>query len=335
MIITNDEKERFCYASALSKVATLCSRKIEEEKDKFVCYIEESEVRNLSAFNTYFYFGWLFDYKTEGNKELFLLGEQGVEKTTKPTCYIFDGITFYTGVYIDAEPNNGIVVIFKNCIFKAGILINNIKEIVFENNIYFNIENGENGYILNENGILTKHFLTINNNVKKVTFINEIFKIMLGHAPYPLYYTTGFGMSIKANEVEILASSIETNFPSDISAKSVKLLESSITGPEFSIDADSFTNENSTINAITGLIIDNKNCDFKGNIESQLVIYNGEDITERSPNGITITKCDPSLKSIRQDLIYKLREIKSRVFPKTIGDIMQVNPNTRKKVPQR
>ena len=81
--MTDDEKARFWYASALSKGAILYSknnpRKVEEKKDKFVCYIEESEVRNLSAFNTYFYFGWLFDYKFEENEELFSPGKQGVE----------------------------------------------------------------------------------------------------------------------------------------------------------------------------------------------------------------------------------------------------------------
>lgn len=287
-----------------------------EYEDKIVCYIQNIDAKySVSGTSN-------LSLKGLKNGKNYFLIEDAVDEYNvgKPIYYFFDGIIFEYSVKVDMLVGSGVTIIFKNCTFKGSILISDVDRVIFENNKYFDCNKND----LDE--IRKKHFLTIEStegqNVDNITFLNENFRNSLD-ASIPLYYTTGFGMSIKANEVEILASSIETNFPSDISANSIKLFNSSITGPEFSIDANSFENRNSTIAVTEGVIIDNQKYDFNGNIEAPLVIYNGEDITECSPNGITITKREPSLKCIRQDLVYTLKKINCRVQQQiTIGDII-------------
>ena len=303
-----------------------------DEDDKIKCYITQEEVdwweREVCWLNLIGFLGKRGRYDScdemDDNIEIEQLN------LNKSIYYIFDGITFSNGINIDVIHGGGITIIFRNCTFKDGIFIKRVNEVIFENNQYFNTTLGKIGYIPIVRNVLTKHFLTIDSSVDKVTFKDEYFKNTLGNAPNPYFYPEGFGMSIKAAEVSFLNSTIETYFPSDITAKSLKLIDSTIMTTEISVNSDSITNENSIISVTEGVLLDNKNCDFKGTIEAPLVIYNGEDITECSPNKINVIKKQPTLENVRQDLVYTLRKIKTGIFQRTIVDIINAKPYTKK-----
>ena len=138
-------------------------------------------------------------------------------------------------------------------------------------------------------------------------------------------------------EIEFIDTRVEANFPTAINADTIRLENSILEGVEFGLSAKSIENKDSTIKATEGVIIENQECNFVGTIESPIIFYNGEDVTNYSSQTTLISKDQVARRQMGVSLIDTLKQIKEKALrqdTRGIGDIMGINYGTRKRVPQ-
>ena len=89
----------------------------------------------------------------------------------------------------------------------------------------------------------------------------------------------------------------------------MNLTDSTITGSEVYLNADSITSSNSIIKSNNGVMIDNENNDFNGNVQASLFVYNGINLS--NPNEvISIDEEKIELQKMRQVLLQRLRNLR-------------------------
>lgn len=292
-----------------------------ESDDKFICKVEQEKVRWIPRILT----GW---HKNISDEVLEING------LNKPIYYVFDGIEFEKALRISLKDNRA-NLIFRNCTFKDGIYLEDCGDVEFENNTY------------DYNNDLPIHYFIENcflciKRIGKLTFKNDNYTTCPDTDRIKYLRTANashsFGINITAaKEVEFINTRVETYFPVAINADTIRLKNSILDGTEFGLSAKTIENKDSTIKATEGVIIDNQECDFVGTIDSPLVFYNGEDVTNYSSQTILISKDQVARSQMGVSLIDTLKQIKEEALrqdTRGISDIMGINYGTRKRVPQ-
>ena len=177
-------------------------------------------------------------------------------------------------------------IIFKNCTFKECLHLNSSISVTLENNKY---QNQMTEYSCGQAGLIDE--LTIIND----NFVNN----------------SKTKVDIRANKVNIINSNIcaESKGQITIETKEMNLTDSTITGSEVYLNADSITSSNSIIKSNNGVMIDNENNDFNGNVQAPLFVYNGINLS--NPNEvISIDEEKIELQKMRQVLLQRLRNLR-------------------------
>lgn len=265
--------------------------KVVIEDDKIVCYVDQK---------------MLDRYK--GDYPIYNLSLNGINvnsynekfvknlKLNKRVYYVFDGIEFYPGLEMSSFCAN---VTFKNCTFNKNIGIFWGENITFENNKY--IDSCDVYYY-------GKCFLTAH-NVNKLTFIND--KFINNYSKQ--FGKVNFGMRIDANLVEFINMHMSNECTSilEIKADKTKIENSALGANEVYIDTKTIqTTDDSLITANNGVIIENENYDFKGGIDSPVIIYNGTDISKAVDKDEKINIDMIEMIESRQNLVNFLNNLK-------------------------
>lgn len=256
--------------------------KIVEEDDKIIVYATQRLVdKNCKDFVYYLWCYGLEVFYDDKTMENF--------KLNKPVYYVFDGIKFDHFVKFSSRFCN---VIFKNCTFDNGLQTWHCANLTLENNKYHNWTNIHSSFLFGNNfGELT---------IKNDEFVNSY--------ENKSYVETKFGVCVSADKVNIINSNIcaESQGKIDIDAKEISIINSTVTGPEIYLDSDSIKSSNSVLKSNNGIMIDNKNCDFTGDVQAPTVIYNGVYLIA-SNKTISVNEADVNLNKARQELLQSLR----------------------------
>lgn len=264
--------------------------RIVEKDDKIICYVEQK---------------LLDSYK--GNYPIYKLMLQGMNQVTdgiketvenfrlnKPVYYIFDGIEFKRALEFSSRWAH---VIFRNCTFNKNIGIIWGEEVLFENNKY---SDHCSNYFYGD------CFLSVD-RAKKITFINEQF---INSYELKCYVEpTKFGMKIDSQVVEFINSKIYAEYPATvrIKAKKTRIENSLFNANEVYIDSESIEFTDSSMGAENGVMIENKNCDFIGNIDAPIIFYNGNLLANKNNESVKVDEEEKRLKSLRVLLVEKLQ----------------------------
>lgn len=263
--------------------------RIVEEDDKIICYVEQKKVNRYKGDKP------IYELELNGMNQVTEENKEVVKsfRLNKPIYYIFDGIKFNSAVIITSLWSN---VTFRNCIFDKNIGIIWGNEITFQNNkymdhcpVYF----------------YGKCFLTAD-SVNRLTFINDNF-----FNSCDLYNPTRFGMHIDAKLVEFINTNVETEYPAtvNIKAEKTRVENSSFNANEIYVDSESIEFTDSSIYAENGVMIENKNCDFIGDIDAPIIFYNGVDMVNKNNESFKVDEKEKKLKSLRILLIQKLQSL--------------------------
>ena len=280
--------------------------KIVEEDDKIIVYATQKLV-DKNGKNVF------YELSCNGMNTYYEKSREIVEKykLDKPVYFVFDGIKFDCFVRLSSHFSN---VIFKNCTFDNGLQVFHCENLTLENNKYRNwtdFYGYGNSFLFGRFGKLT---------IKNDEFVNSY--------ENKKYGKTKFGVRVSADKVDIVNSNIcaESQGKIYIDAKKISIIDSTVTGPEIYLDSDSIKSSNSILKSNNGIMIDNKNCDFTGDVQSPTVIYNGVSLNS-SNETISVNEADVKLKSARQELIQKLRNLKDYC--------QQVNRNKAYKIQEK
>ena len=264
--------------------------KIVEEDDKIIIYATQKFVdKNCKE--------GIYKLKCYGMNTHYEKSKEIVEKykLNKPVYFVFDGIKFDSIVTISSYFSN---VIFKNCTFDDGVQVLYSDNLTLENNKY---RNRYDSYIYGDSFLYGRFVVEL--TIKNDEFVNSY--------EDKKYGKNKFGVCVSANKVNIVNSNIcaESKGKIDINANEISIIDSIITGPEIYLDSDSVKSSNSLLKSSNGIMIDNKNCDFTGDVEAPTVIYNGVDLNV-SNKTISVNEADVNLEKARQELLQKLRKLR-------------------------
>ena len=287
--------------------------RIVEEDDKIICYVDQKSLD-----------------KYKGNYPIYKLMLHGMNQVThgiketienfglnKPVYYIFDGIEFKNALEFSFSWAN---VIFRNCTFNKNIGIIWGEEILFENNKY---SDHCSCYFYGD------CFLSVD-RIKKITFINEQFINSYELKRYG--NPTQFGMKIDSQIVEFINSKIDAEYPATIKIKSkeTKIENSVLSANEIYVDSESIEFTDSSITAQNGVMIENANCDFIGNIDAPIVFYNGADLASKNNKSNKVAQEEKKLKTLRLLLVGKLQIINNSCKEKNDKKIRSMQENLDK-----
>ena len=257
--------------------------KITENDLKIVCNVDQKKLDDLKQASDILIID-LNNYTQDNNSIL-----------EKPVLYIFDQIQFTTRIVVNS-PN--VSVLFKNCTFTRKINIYSANSIIFDDNSYI-ISDSAYPY----SGCYID--VSTNSQIKRLSFINE--KHIDTSWKSNKNYTSSKGQCFKIDLLEIKNSMLTSNDPESlfIDTKKTIIDNSSLLVKELYFKSKNISFSNSFITSIEGIIIENENCDFEGNLNSPIVIYNGVSI----PNKNKLIE-QKEIKNARIDLIRKLKCIK-------------------------
>lgn len=255
--------------------------KIVEKEDKIICYVNQ---KSLDKYN-----GKKIYYKLSLNgikRNIDIINKLGLNK---PIYYIFNDIKFNCGLKLTSLCCN---VVFKNCTFDKNIWIPWCDNITFENNKYTD-------YFY---GYYYGNCFFNANNANKITFINDNF---INSYNLNQKSDANFGLDIDAKTVEFINTKVENDSSSSIKIEADKTIikNSKINANELYIDSKSIDIDDSILNSKNGVIIENTNWDFKGDIYSPVIFYNGIKQEDKDKND---EKSNLTLDEARKKLVMKL-----------------------------
>lgn len=266
--------------------------KVVIEKDEIICYVDQKKLDKYKGNKT------LYELRLKGTNRYGYEDFVKKMRLDKPVHYVFDNINFKTGLktYSFCGATRAT---FKNCIFNKNVVLNCAEDITFENNKY--IDSCDVYY--SGNCFLTAKY------VKKITFINDIFANSYDVSEFT---KVNFGMKIDADLVQFINTNIDydSNLVQEIKAKKTEINNSKLSAAEIYIDSDSIqTTGDCLIKAKKGVIIENSNYDFDSNIDSPVIIYNGDDVSLiREKDNINIEASE--LVQSRQNVVNVLNNLK-------------------------
>lgn len=256
--------------------------KVVEEEDKLICYVDKKKIKKTRYESTVYCYGII-----EKNKDL-----ADYYKQNKPIVYILDGIELKNkNIHIHGYDNCEVII--KNC--------------KFDYSLYLSI-NGK--CTLDNTTINTFLPLTIGANELVIKNMNITNQYKLAGKKLPIYIGA-------TNKLEINNSTIG-DFTSNVDISSNNKLEvynSSLIGETITCDATkAIFGKKSTIKAKKETKLKIK--DFSEiNITSPTIISNGNlSITNNQP--VILRKIIDSVKLKRIELIYLLKELKSKIDTK-------------------
>lgn len=118
-------------------------------------------------------------------------------------------------------------------------------------------------------------------------------------------------MQIDAKEIEFINTKVDAEYPATINIKAerTRIEKSELKANEVYVDSQSIDFTDSSVIAQNGVMIENANCDFVGNVQSPIVFYNGTDLANNTSDTHMVTEEEATLKEARQNLIEKLRNL--------------------------
>lgn len=267
------------YKRRTLRIVTNGMGKVEITDDKIVCYVNNDILRR----------------KYEKNKsEMVFYGVDSFEPSLlhtysidKPVYYIIENMKFDHGLKFLARNNTCIV--FRNCIFERFVNIPWADQVIFENNLYhdrFPIYYPDK-----------KCFFTV--SLKNLTFINDHFtNSCVDHHP------TRFGIKADVWNLNVDHSQFGDDVGEiDIKTKKMNMKNSSFDCYNMIIQSNILNICNSNIKAKEGIIIENKNYDFNGFVDSPLVIYNGVSFINSNSSIISLDQDVVSLQRSREKVL--------------------------------
>lgn len=285
---------------------------IEEQDDKIICHVEQKLLEKHAKKRDDLYELWL-----EGMN----IGHEGSKATidklnlNKPVYYVFENINFSTGVQIYSTYAH---VLFKNCTFNKNVRILCADDIVFEDNKY---SDDYPVYFWND------RFLT-GDRIKKITFVNDNF---INSVEKP---NTNFGMKIKADTIEFINTNIDSKYSMDITAKKTIITDSKISAKSLYVESPSIACDNSSIYATAEVMIENKNEDFQGKIESPIISYNGVELSAQGTESVQVDDETIQLQQARLQTLQALRSL-SNYCQQANNSALQKAQNSLEKRPFR
>lgn len=298
--------------------------RVEEENDKIICYVDKKAIKDKkSNFSYDLTFYGVFPKDLEESKEELM--KYGLDK---PIYYVIDGFNFDERIKIHSYGNAK--VIFKNCTFVDEIFLLDCVDVEFENNTYKEEKYRYHSY---SSSCFFHVYMVRNLTFRNESFVNSAVKGIEENTIDKKSSIPHFGINVtKAKKVEFINTNVKTNFPTVINSDAIRLENSILRGLKFDINAKNIENKDSIVKAITGVIIDNPECDFKGIIKAPLIIYNGDDVTDYSSKTTLISQEQISKRNLKISLIDILKQIRETALRKDtrgIGDIMGVKQRIR------
>lgn len=212
----------------------------------------------------------------------------------KPIVYEFDNITFpKIGAHILSGNAD---IIFSNCTFQNDLKLS-CEKVTLQNNKYLK------WYGSNQ---------MINGWVKELVISGEDFVNSYENKDYG---KQKFGIYIDGDKLKIINSVLEAESLGkiDLCFKESYIENSFITSPEVFIDSKSIVSDHVGIYAEKGIIIDNENRDFTGNLVAPVVVYNNEYLRTNNDDKkeVIIDSEDTELDIKRKELINVLKNLKN------------------------
>ena len=222
-----------------------------------------------------------------------------------PHQVVFDGLNFSSPASIDVRCGN---IVIKNCTFNSGLSIYNGDNVTLENNIYYHhlwfkkpFGGGPhfNYTILNQG--INESFDTIGDD--NLDFLVEDSRE---------WYSGRYG----STSINFIDSRFHVD-TAQIFAKEVSLNHSEITSNNIYIHADSMKDNHSKLEANQGIIIENINNDFHGDVDAPIIFYN--DISIETTRGSI--KENEEIVSARQRLLQILKEVSNYCNKETVKKV--------------
>ena len=311
--VLDKETKKFIYNKARKMYLkqSICNiGKIVEEEDKIICYVEQKKLDRYKGKHRVH--ALMLNGMNTVNEESRKIVEGF--KLDKPVYYVFENIDFKGAIKFSSRWSN---VIFKNCIFEKNIGIIWADSLTFENNMYSDLFSG---YYHGD------CFFT-GNQIKEITFINDNFVNSC-----PNHHPAKFGMNISCGTIKFINSKIDAEYPGKIiiKAKKTSIINSDINSSEIYIDSNSIDYSDSLIVANNGVMIENANCDFNGEIKSPVICYNGVDLSKKDDQDQDISIEESNLKTSRIVLIETLRKISNNCKYTNQDRIQKIKNNLEK-----
>ena len=109
--------------------------------------------------------------------------------------------------------------------------------------------------------------------------------------------------------------------------KKTTIANSTIKANEVYIDSKSIIFIDSSITAKNGVMIENENCDFVGNIQAPITYYNGVDLSAKNEEPYKVDEDEIKLKEARKLLIQKLRNLSNFCQQAKNNEIQAITEN--------
>ena len=290
------------YKRRTLRIVTNGMGKVEITDDKIVCYVNNDIIRGKYEKNS----GEIVFYGVD-SYEPSLLHTYSIDK---PVYYIIENMKFDHGLKFLARNNT--CILFKNCIFERFVNIPWADQVIFENNQYFDLYPM---YYPDK-----KCFFTA--NLKYLTFINDHFtNSQFDHHP------TRFGIKADVWNLNVDHSQFGDDIGEiDIKSKKINIIDSSFDCSNLIIQSKILNVCDSEIKARDGIIIENKNYDFNGCVDSPLVIYNGVSFMNSDYSIISLDQGVVSLQRSRERVLDQwkmLRDCCNKINSQRIHDYQE------------
>ena len=207
----------------------------------------------------------------------------------KPIVYEFDNITFpIQGAHVLSGNAD---IIFSNCTFQNDLKLS-CGKVTFQNNKYLKWYGNHQ---------------MITGSVKELIMSGEDFVNSYENKDYG---KQKFGISIDGDKLKIINSVLEAESLGQIGLYfNESYIENSfITATEVFIDSKSIVSDHVGIYAEKGIIVDNENRDFTGNLVAPVVVYNNEYLRTSNEDKKEV---DTELDIKRKELINVLKNLKN------------------------
>lgn len=270
--------------------------KVVIEDDKIICYVDQKMLdKNRRKYGRYGRYNLML-FGTGENKNLKPVKVFGLDKKFN---YVFDGINFDRVIELDCPSGN---VVFENCVFNENIKIYCAGEVILQNNKYY-----YPSYSFNDGKCYLK------GTMDKLLIMHDNFENSYDNRFRDSSNVLNFGIDVNVKKFSIVSSRVKSDDKGVFSIKADEIFaaSSSIEVPEVYIDSKKISwGESNYIKASNGVIIENENNDFNGNIDSPVIIYNGLDISKAVNKEDNINIEASELIQSRQNVVNVLNNLK-------------------------
>lgn len=282
-----------------------------EEEDKIICHVDQELLDKYGKKDSS-----LYDLRLQGMIPFPEETKRIIDyfKLNKPVYYIFENITFDEGLEFSSFHAH---VVFKNCTFYDNVAMMFADDVTFENNKYFD---KRPIYYWGKCFFFGKF-------INKLTFINDDF-FNSYEDPYPWMKKSlpNFGMDVQVDVLEIIDTKIdcERSTSLNINANKAIIRNSKINAYELYLESKSIEFFDSSILAKNGVMIENQDCDFEGNVQSSVIVYNGVELSSQNNKIFSFKHDKTRLEQSRQLFIEQLRNLRNYCQKLNKGELQRI-----------